>query len=85
MSECNKCGIGYFLPSGKCDHCDSDRIEKVTKTFIGRIDGDGESFMWSGLPRADRKMLVPYDDVDVECGDRLDTLYPCTLEEIDED
>ena len=23
MSECDKCGVGYMLPSGVCDHCNS--------------------------------------------------------------
>lgn len=22
-SECTECGVGYRLPSGRCDHCDT--------------------------------------------------------------
>lgn len=25
--QCQTCGVGYFLPSGWCDHCNSKRVE----------------------------------------------------------
>lgn len=29
---CVTCGIGYYLPSGRCDHCDTKRKELLDET-----------------------------------------------------
>lgn len=28
-NECKTCGVGYYLPSGHCNHCDRQRVHKV--------------------------------------------------------
>lgn len=34
-SECATCGVGFILPSGKCDHCNVE-FRHVPETLLGR-------------------------------------------------
>lgn len=32
--HCETCGIGYYLPSSRCDHCDTVSLEQQYQTAI---------------------------------------------------
>lgn len=44
VTACGTCGIGHYLPSGKCDHCNSERIaQSVERTATPLVPAVVES------------------------------------------
>lgn len=59
MDQCETCGIGFFLPSGTCDHCNTRRITGGSITVgLTNAESDALAAMSNRLDLPQDKVMV---------------------------